>query len=195
MMKKNSEPMRMTAEELRQQITEIENQDRAGEEAEAGSCPPVVLEHWKPAVAKAMNLLVYKPRTEKELRERLQKIGYEPEAVRCALQYVSHYGYLNDWKYAESYVLSNGNRKSRGVLRSELTGKGVGEGAIEAALDLLETDERDLAEELLRKRYGEPHEFNEKELRRAAGFLGRKGFASSLVWGVLRDYQKSAMTN
>ncbi|MCQ2499895.1 MAG: recombination regulator RecX [Lachnospiraceae bacterium] len=183
----------MTAEELRQQIAEIENANRAGAEAGAGSCPPLVTEEWKPAVSKAMNLLLYKPRTEKELKERLLQNGYEVDAVNFALQYVSYYGYLNDWKYAESYVMSNGNRKSRGVLRAELTGKGVGEAAIEAALELLETDERELAEELLRKRYGDPHEFDEKELRRAVGFLGRKGFSSSLVWSVIRDYQKSSL--
>lgn len=192
-MKQQSEIMPMTGEELRQQIAEIENTNRTGDAAMGAPCPPLVSEVCKPAVAKAMNLLLYKPRTEKELRERLQKNGYEAEAVKCALEYVSYYGYLNDWKYAESYVLSNGNRKSRGVLRAELTGKGVGEGAIEAALELLETDEKDLAEELLVKRYGEPHAFDEKELRRAVGFLGRKGFSSSLVWSVIRDYQKSAL--
>lgn len=186
-----SENQRMTADELKQQLSEIENRNRAGVQTESDLCPPQVSEEWKPAVAKAMNLLLYRPRTEKELKERLERNGFEPEAVRFALRYVSYYGYLNDWKYAESYVLSNGNRKSRGVLRAELTGKGVGEAAIEAALELLETDERDLAEELLRKRYGEPHGFDEKELRRAVGFLGRKGFASSLVWSVIREYQKA----
>lgn len=186
-----SDDQRMSADELKQQLTEIENRNRAGVQAEADLCPPQFSEEWKPAIAKAMNLLLYRPRTEKELKERLERNGFEPEAVRAALQYVSYYGYLNDWKYAENYVLSNGNRKSRGILRAELTGKGIGEAAIEAALELLETDEEELAEALLIKRYGEPHSFDEKELRRAVGFLGRKGFASSLVWSVIRDYQRA----
>ncbi|MDO4490167.1 MAG: regulatory protein RecX [Lachnospiraceae bacterium] len=196
MRKENRTGMQMTAEELRQEILEIENRDRAGVQQETVPCSSLsVPEEYRPAVQKAMNLLLYKPRTEKELRERLESCDYEPEAVNCAIRYVSHFGYLNDWKYAESYVYCNGSRKSRGMLRSELTRKGVGEGAIQAALELLETDEHQLAEELLRKRYGDPHEFDERELRRAAGFLGRKGFSSSLVWGVLRDYQKSAMSD
>lgn len=182
-------------DELRQQIAEIENRHRAGEEAEAGSCPPLVPEECRAAVSKAMNLLLHRPRTEKELRERLQRAGFEKNDVQCAIAYVSYYGYLNDWKYAESYVLCNGERKSRAILQSELTAKGVGEAAIEAALELLETDERELAAELLRKRCGEPHELDEKELRRTFGFLARKGFSSSLIWGVIHDYQKSAMTN
>ncbi len=154
---------------------------------------PVVSEEWKPAVSKAMNLLLYKPRTEKELRERLEQCGFEKEAVQAALRYVSWYGYLNDRKYAEQYVLSNEGKKSRRVLRADLTEKGVGEGAIEAAMELLETDDRSVCNALLLKRYGEPHRMEEKELRRAAGFLGRKGFVSSTVWGALRDYQKSAI--
>lgn len=183
----------MTAEELKQQIADIENLGRAG--TDGGSCPPQVPEEWRPAVAKAMNLLLYRPRTEKELRERLTGQEYEQDAVECAIQYVSYYGYLNDWKYAESYVLSSCSRKSRSILRAELSRKGVGEGAIEDALELIETDEREVAGALLQKRYGEPHLFDEKELRRAVGYLGRKGFASSVVWGVIRDYQKSANTN
>ncbi len=178
------------ADALRQKIEEIENQYRAGGEAGTPSCPPSVPEESKPAVTKAMNLLLYRPRTEKELRDRLEREGFQKEEADCAVAYVSYFGYLNDWKYAENYVLSGGSGKSRAVLRSELSRKGVGEGPIEAAMELLETDDRTVAEQLLRKRYGEPHPMEEKELRRAAGFLGRRGFASSVVWGVLREYQK-----
>ncbi len=178
-------------EQLRQQIAEIEQADRAG----GNSCPPAVLEEWRPAVTKAMNLLLYRPRTEKELRGRLLESGFEADAVNGAVNYVSYFGYLNDWKYAENYVMSTGTKKSRSMIRSELTRKGVGEGAIEAAMELLEADEREVCEELLRKRYGDPHRMDERELRRAAGYLGRKGFGSGAVWGVLRDYQKSAIDN
>lgn len=185
----------MTGEELKQQIAKIENRNRAGDMAEAGSCPPLVEENHKPAVTKAMNLLLYQPRTEKELRDRLDRAGFEAEAVQCALEYVSFFGYLNDWTYAENYCLSQAGKKSRGMIRSELTRKGVGEGPIEAALELLETDEQELAMALLLKKYGEPHDTDEKELRRMFGFLSRKGFGSSVIWGCLHEYQKSGMCN
>ncbi|MDO4617490.1 MAG: regulatory protein RecX [Lachnospiraceae bacterium] len=180
------------AELLRKQIREIETADRAGDGIESRSCPSSIPAIWKPAVNKAMNLLLYRPRTEKELRDRLSGCGYEPNAVDFALNYVSYYGYLNDTRYAEGYVLSRGSGKSRSALRRELSVKGVDEASIEAAMELLETDERTIVEELLRKRYGMPHRMDERELRRAAGYLGRKGFAVSLVWGALREYQNSA---
>ena len=144
----------------------------------------------KEAIRKAMRLLVSRDRSEQELRERLAREGYDPEAAEAAIDYVKSYGYVNDRRYAENYVMSAGSRKSRAALRSFLQDKGIAGEEIENALEELPGDETELIGQLLVKKAGQPHKMEEKELRRALGYLARKGFSSGDIWKVIREYQE-----
>ncbi|MBR2188492.1 MAG: regulatory protein RecX [Eubacterium sp.] len=144
------------------------------------------------AVQKAMSLLLHQSRTEKELRNRLAMSGFEQEEVEEAVAYVSSFGYLNDRRYAENYVLSYSGKKSRRAIREGLLEKGVSEEEADAALAELQTDEQGLILSLLRKKAGDPHLLQEGELRRVLSFLGRRGFSSGDVWKAIRKYQDSA---
>ena len=144
----------------------------------------------KEAIRKAMRLLVSRDRSEQELRERLAREGYDPEAAEAAIDYVKSYGYVNDRRYAENYVMSAGSKKSRAALRSFLQEKGIAGEEIESALEELPGDETELIGQLLVKKAGQPHKMEEKELRRALGYLARKGFSSGDIWKVIREYQE-----
>ncbi len=143
----------------------------------------------KEAVRKAMQLLMARDRSEQELRGRLSQAGFEPEATEEALDYVKSYGYVNDRRYAENYVISAGSKKSRRMLRAFLEEKGIAEEEIEEALAKLPEDETQLVADLLVKKAGPPHPMEEKELRRVFAYLARKGFPSADIWRVLREYQ------
>lgn len=144
----------------------------------------------KEAIRKAMRLLVSRDRSEQELRDRLAREGYDPESAEAAIEYVKSYGYVNDRRYAENYVMSAGSRKSRAALRSFLQDKGIAGEEIENALEELPGDETELIGQLLVKKAGQPHKMEEKELRRALGCLARKGFSSGDIWKVIREYQE-----
>lgn len=144
----------------------------------------------KEAIRKAMRLLVSRDRSEQELRERLAREGYDPESAGTAIDYVKSYGYVNDRRYAENYVMSAGSKKSRAALRSFLQEKGIAGEEIENALEELPGDETELIGQLLVKKAGQPHKMEEKELRRALGYLARKGFSSGDIWKVIREYQE-----
>lgn len=144
------------------------------------------------AVKKAMNLLLCGDRTEKELRARLLKEKYEPEAVCDAIRYVSSFGYLDDGRYAENYVASFAGKKSRRMMRSELERKGVDEVLIDRALDTVPEDESEQVMELLRKKAGMPHKLDDREKRRVAGFLSRRGFSGSDIWKAIRAFESEA---
>ncbi|MEE0956222.1 MAG: regulatory protein RecX [Eubacterium sp.] len=160
-------------------------------EEEAGKLPyePGSEEEMKASVRKAMNLLLYKDRSVKELNDRLSEAGFSQEAVRAALEYVSSFGYLNDKRYAENYVYSMRDRKSRAVIIRELEEKGVDYSLIEEAAASLESDESERVYQLLVRRAGDPHKMDEKELRRMFGYIGRKGFSSGDFWKAVRKYQ------
>ena len=53
-------------------------------------------------------------------------------------------------------------------------------------------DEYELAKSAAFAKLGTPHRLDEKEYRRAAGFLMRKGFGSSEIRRALEEYQDSA---
>ena len=141
------------------------------------------------AIQKAMRLLVVRDRSEKELRERLAREGYLVTEIDAALNYVKSFGYINDRRYAENYVMSAGGKKSKAVLRLFLQEKGIDETIIETALEILPAEETELIRQLLMKKAGQPHRMDEKELRRAYGYLARKGFSSGDIWKVFREYQ------
>lgn len=143
----------------------------------------------KEAVRKAMQLLMAKDRSEQELRGRLAQAGFDPEATEEALDYVKSYGYVNDRRYAENYVISAGSKKSRRMLRALLEEKGIPEELTEEALAKLPEDETQLVADLLVKKAGPPHPMEEKEQRRIFAYLARRGFASADIWRVLREYQ------
>ena len=145
------------------------------------------------ARAKALDLLLYKTRTEKELYDKLTEREYSPEEAADALDYVRSYGYVNDEDYARRYVMTNGGKKGKAAVRRELREKGVDEEYIENALEEM-PDEREVLMELLVKKAGDPHRMDEKEYRRCFGFFVRRGFSQGAVVSVLKTYQSEADT-
>lgn len=144
------------------------------------------------AAAKAMRLLLNRDRSEKELRDRLGRAGFTAEAADQALEYVKSYGYVNDRRYAENYVMSAGGRKSRAAMRSFLLSKGIDEVTADSALETVPEDERTLIRELLRKKAGEPHEMDRAEQRRTWAYLARRGFSSEDIGRVMREYREQS---
>ena len=53
---------------------------------------------------KAMRLLEHMDRTEKGLTDKLRQAEFSQEAVEDAIAYVKSYGYINDARYARTYI-------------------------------------------------------------------------------------------
>ena len=65
-------------------------------------------------------------RTEKGLTDKLRQAEFSPEAVEDAIAYVKSYGYINDARYARTYISFRMESKSRQKILSELQMKGCG---------------------------------------------------------------------
>ncbi len=141
------------------------------------------------AASKAMQLLVNRQRTEKELRDRLVEREFSSEAIEAALVYVSSFGYLDDRRYAEVYLHSMHEKKSRTLIRKELAEKGVSPALIDQAFEQVPDNEDAVAFSLLCKKAGMPHHLDEKELRRTVAYLGRRGFSAAVIWRQIRRFQ------
>ena len=108
----------------------------------------------KRAKLRAMHLLEDMDRTEAELREKLRQGRYPEEAVEGAVAYVRSFGYLDDARYAENFVVSRKASKSRREIRMLLSRKGIEDKWIERAFEICyeNEDEQEAVLRILRKK-------------------------------------------
>lgn len=147
------------------------------------------------AEARALKLLTYHMMTVNEMQERLTGDGYTPDQTEAAIAYCSSFGYLNDRRYAENYLFSMREKKSADRIRSELEEKGVDEATIEDVFCENPYDEDDVIYSIICRKAGDPHVFDDRELRRVYAFLARKGFGASGIWKGIHRFQDAAPTD
>lgn len=136
---------------------------------------------------RAMHLLERMDRTEAQLREKLQMGGYPREAVEEAVAFMKGYHYIDDLRYACSYVRCRQENKSRRQLSMELYQKGISKDMVQQALEE-EYGEEDETPKILKwmekKRY-DAGQADRKQKQRMYQFLMRKGFSSGDILRVL----------
>ena len=133
----------------------------------------------KRAKKRAMHLLEQMDRTEKQLREKLAAGEYPQCCIDDAIDYVKSFHYLDDYRYACTYVQYRRERMSRGQLTQKLLQKGVDRSLIDRATEEYCTlDETERIMVLLAKKGYDPKNCEQKEFVRIYQFLLRRGFQS-----------------
>ncbi len=142
---------------------------------------------------RAVNLLTYKPRSIKELRERLlEKKWTNAEIVDGVIEKLKEYNYLNDAQFAKSFAESQIRQKPVGkrVLQMKLAQKKLDKETVEAALEkaLEETPEEEIIERAIEKRLrlkGKPG--TREDAKKFYDYLLRQGFSYDLVSKKMRE--------
>ena len=151
---------------------------------------------FKRAKLRAMHLLEDMDRTEAGLREKLIKGLYPEDAAEEAVRYVKSFGYLDDSRYAENFVRSRKDRKSRREIQAALLRKGISADRIEAALEACYSEEENGEEEtvrkLLEKKKFSPEDPDEAQIRKIYAYLARKGFRYDTIRQVIQNYHENA---
>lgn len=183
--------MPKSVEELGRFLTEEQKRNRKTKPVlEEESLSPQESENKK-ARAKAMRLLEHMDRTEKGLYEKLKTAEFSERAIADAMAYVKSFGYINDLRYAETYLRSRVDAKSRQQLTMELLRKGVDKHTIDLAweevIELEEPDERSMIRDFILKKHEEGTELDVKSMRRLYGQLTRKGFRGGDISSVLNE--------
>ena len=70
-------------------------------------------EEGKRAAKKVMEWVAYKDRTKKELEEKLYRAGFSEKASTQAMDYVMSFGYINDRRYVENYLMFQIGKRSK----------------------------------------------------------------------------------
>lgn len=146
----------------------------------------------KRAKLRALHLLEQGDRTKKDLEEKLLKNGYPPEAAEAALAYVESFHYIDDKRYALSYIQNQSGRKGRARIQMELRRRGVPQEYIDQAFQEMEeeTDTEAVIRELVQKKRRGQGPMDEKEKQKLYGFLLRRGFSTSDILSVLREFSE-----
>lgn len=144
------------------------------------------------AKEKAMSLLKFSDRTEAELRGKLKSAGFPDRIVSFVLDYVCSYGYINDERYAASYVNMKMESKSRAFIRMELLHRGIKKELIDKVLsEEYEKEEEDpeikAIRKLVLKKYSDPDAISGEAANKLLASLYRKGFSVDKIRKVLRQ--------
>ena len=183
------------------------------------TCSPQRLEQLHSAQAmddiyqKALAFLSYRPRSAREVEQRLRRKGFTPEQVSAVMERLRSQQYVDDREFARFWVGNRMTFNPRGprLLKSELRQKGVPADIVDEVLkEQVETQEElvqqadeisaergltedepvpgtDLANALARKRlrtYGNLEP--QAARRRLSGFLARRGYGFDIIDAVWR---------
>lgn len=137
------------------------------------------------AYRRAVRYLRPRPRSRRELAQRLGRYGYGAPVVDAVVERLSSQGLLDDDAFAAAWIRDRVALKPKGrrVLRLELAARGVAPERVEAALaaNLPDTEEA-LARRALTPRREVWRAKGERRGRRAAfAFLIRRGFDADLA--------------
>lgn len=139
------------------------------------------------AKERALYLLKSSGKTESWMKKKLSDCGYPEDAVEYAMNFLKEYGFINDRDYADSYIRSYGEKKSRRQLVYDLQQKGVCQEYIEEAFSQSKVDDEESARQLLCKRLRGKREISYEEKGRLSAYLGRKGYSYEIINRVMRE--------
>ena len=141
----------------------------------------------KRAKLRFMNLLKSRDYTEHQLRTKLAQGLYPDEIIDEAIAYMASFGYIDDIRYAKSYIGCSQSAKSRKQIEMALFLKGISKETVagayaQCAQEEQLTDEEEVIKKLLAKKHYNSQSATYEESRKMIGFLYRKGFSLDKIY-------------
>jgi regulatory protein len=140
------------------------------------------------AQQRALNLISYRPRSEKEVRLRLKRAGVDEPGILTVIQKLKDAGLLNDEAFSQQWVESRVRANPRGkrMIRWELKQKGVGDTEIASALEGV--DDHQTAYVAASRRWSRVAALEPRERKRKLmDFLARNGFDYDVISSVVNQ--------
>jgi regulatory protein len=153
-------------------------------------------EELQSARAVALRFLARRPRTEKEVRDKLREKEFADAEITATIEHLRTLGFLNDEEFARTYIAHQLAMRPKGklALRQHLLMLGIKKETVDAVLGevLPETKQEDAAlkaaQAFLRKTTrsrDDPH----KSRQKLAAFLSRRGF----TWDIIAPTVKTVL--
>ena len=139
------------------------------------------------AYQKALELLVRRDHSRRELGLKLTARGIDRDAADAAMDKLAGQGFQDEKRFADMLTRS---RVAGGYgpirIRAELGTHGLTRGIIESALDSCDTDWAESACAQLVRRYSEADLVDPAKRRKAVEFLLRRGFELAVAYAAVR---------
>jgi regulatory protein len=136
------------------------------------------------ATEAALSFLAYRPRSEREVRDRLRRGDFALEAIEQVIVRLYDWRYLDDADFARRWVEGRAAGRPRGarLLQQELRQKGIDTEVAREAIAEAELDEAAAAEDLARRRLAAYAGEDPQVVRRRVGaYLARRGYGFDVV--------------
>lgn len=140
----------------------------------------------------ALQLLSYRDRSEKELKERLGRKGFSEKEVSDTLEFLMRSGYLNDRSLAENLKRQALEKRMLGYqgTRMYLEKRGLSQETIESVLEYDEEAEGETLRRLLDKRVGDMGNYlTPGGKRRLWNYLARRGYSYGMIRKALGNFE------
>jgi regulatory protein len=138
----------------------------------------------------ALRFLSYRSRSAAEVHDHLRSRGYSAAATAATLEKLHALSYLNDESFARNWAAARLMTRGYGPKRieQELRSKGIRDSLIRDVLrEICDPQaEADRARSLLEKKFGGQNLADLKAVRRAAGFLERRGYSPEVIFTLLK---------
>lgn len=141
----------------------------------------------------ALRYAQYKPRTEKEVRQRLHREKLDPILIDALIEKLCENQLLDDLQYAYLYVEDRMllTHWSKRKIDQKLYEKGIPSTIRQEALSLYTKEhEEEALEHTFKTQYAMRDLLSRKEYERTAASLYQKGFSSSLIHAMLQKVRK-----
>lgn len=141
------------------------------------------------AYTRALKLLSYRPRSEKEIRDRLMKKEFDSMIIDQVIDKLKADKLLNDREFADWWAEQRQEfrGKSKYVIKRELAEKGVENEIADMAVSKAKDDYETAKAFLERKSRLFERYTGEEYTKKVAGFLQRKGYSWGIISKILKE--------
>lgn len=152
------------------------------------------LDNIRSAKEKGIRLLAVRPRSTKELADRLKQTKYSSAVIEAVLVEFDRLGLLNDSEFGRMFAQSKMITKPMGqfLLKRELVHKGLNETDVDAAIESAysEFSEEKVAWNLASRRKKRLVSLDEiKAKKRLSDFLLRRGFNWEIIKNIIESWE------
>ena len=145
------------------------------------------------AFNKAFNYMNTTLKTSKQMRDYLKKKGYDELIINNVIEKLKEYDYLNDKKFAESYVSTYRNKYGKNILISKLLSKGISKNIIDDVLVDFKSEDS-VIDKLIVKKLGNKT-LTDDLLTKCMRFLSSRGFNYEEINSAMRKYKSKVRSN
>lgn len=145
-------------------------------------------EELQSAKAVALRFLARRPRTEKEVRDKLREKEFADAEITATIEHLRTLGFLNDEEFARTYIAHQLAMRPKGklALRQHLLMLGIKKETVDAVLgevlpDSRQEDAARTAAQAFLRRTSRSRDDPYKSRQRLAAFLSRRGFTWDII--------------